>query len=278
MTTAPAPAPAPGPRMRDPYRWWRGALFAYAAAFMLFLYLPLLVILVLSFNDNIATGFPLQGFTLRWYAQVLETPALLAAFGNSLAVGAVAAVISTSLALLLALGFRHGVRGQSLVLNLILLPVLLPGIVGGVVLLIFFGWFEVRADLWTSVLVAHVNYVLPFAFLTLYPRVHGFDRTLEEAAMDLGATPLKVFRHVVWPILKPAVVATVLFAFTLSFDEFIRTVFVIGHDRTIPVLFWLLVVDEIAPHLPAMAVVIILVSTALSLGAFLIGRGTERSG
>jgi ABC-type spermidine/putrescine transport system permease subunit II len=136
---------------------------------------------------------------------------------------------------------------------------------------------EIRSDLWTTVLVAHVNYVLPFAFLTLYPRVHGFDRALEEAAMDLGATPMKVFRHVVWPMLMPAVVATALFAFTLSFDEFIRTVFVSGHDRTIPVLFWLLVVDEIAPHLPAMAVVIILVSTILSLAAFAIGRSADRS-
>jgi ABC-type spermidine/putrescine transport system permease subunit II len=163
-----------------------------------------------------------------------------------------------------------------MVLNLILLPVLLPGIVGGVVLLIFFGWFEVPAGLWTSVLVAHVNYVLPFAFLTLYPRVHGFDRSLEEAAMDLGATPWMVFRHVLWPIVMPAVVATALFAFTLSFDEFIRTVFVSGHERTIPVLFWLLVVDEIAPHLPATAVVIILVSTALSLGAFAFGRRADR--
>lgn len=259
-------------RARDPYRWWRAALGLYTAGFLAFLYLPLLVILILSFNDSAATGFPLRGFTVRWYGRVLGTPDLLAAFANSMAVGAVAAVLSTALALLLAMGFRHGVRGQSVVLNLILLPVLLPGIVGGVVLLIFFGWFEIASGLWTTVLVAHVNYVLPFAFLTLYPRIHGFDRTLEEAAMDLGARPAMVFRHVVWPLVMPAVVATALFAFTLSFDEFIRTVFVTGHERTTPVLFWLLVVDEIAPHLPAMAVVIILVSTAVSLAAFAVGR------
>jgi ABC-type spermidine/putrescine transport system permease subunit II len=268
---------AAAPRARDPYRWWRTGLFLYTGLFLTFLYLPLIVIVLLSFNDSTSTGFPLRGATLKWYAQVMGSADLIAAFANSMAVGATAAVISTSLALLLALGFRHGVRGQSLVLNLILLPVLLPGIVGGIVLLIFFGYMEIRSDLWTTVLVAHVNYVLPFAFLTLYPRVHGFDRTLEEAAMDLGATPMKVFRHVVWPMLMPAVVATALFAFTLSFDEFIRTVFVSGHDRTIPVLFWLLVVDEIAPHLPAMAVVIILVSTALSLAAFAIGRRADRS-
>jgi ABC-type spermidine/putrescine transport system permease subunit II len=274
VTAAASPS---APRPRDPYRWWRAALGLYTTLFLAFLYLPLVVILLLSFNDSTSTGFPLRGATLKWYAQVMGSADLIAAFANSMAVGAAAAIISSSLALLLALGFRHGVRGQSLVLNLILLPVLLPGIVGGVVLLIFFGWMELRSDLWTTVLVAHVNYVLPFAFLTLYPRVHGFDRALEEAAMDLGATPMQVFRHVVWPILMPAVVATALFAFTLSFDEFIRTVFVSGHDRTIPVLFWLLVVDEIAPHLPAMAVVIILVSTAISLAAFAIGRRADRA-
>lgn len=268
---------APAARMRDPYRFWRAALLGYAGVFFLFLYLPLIVIIVLSFNDSDATGFPIRGLTLKWYARVLSTPDMLAAFANSASVGAVAAILSTGFALLLGLGFRHEVRGKSAVLNLIIMPILLPGIVGGIVLLVFFGYLGLRSELWTTVLVAHVNYVLPFAFLTLYPRLHRFDRSLEEAAMDLGARPWAIFRHIVWPLVRPGVIATAMFAFTLSFDEFIRTVFVTGYERTIPVLFWLLIVDEIAPHLPAMAVVIILVSTAVSLLAFLIGRRADRS-
>lgn len=268
---------APALRVRDPYRLWRAALYGYAGIFFLFLYLPLIVIIVLSFNDSDATGFPIRGLTLKWYARVLSTPDMLAAFANSASVGAVAAILSTGFALLLGLGFRHELRGKSAVLNLIIMPILLPGIVGGIVLLVFFGYLGLRSELWTTVLVAHVNYVLPFAFLTLYPRLHRFDRSLEEAAMDLGARPWAIFRHIVWPLVRPGVIATAMFAFTLSFDEFIRTVFVTGYERTIPVLFWLLIVDEVAPHLPAMAVVIILVSTAVSLTAFLIGRRADRS-
>ena len=90
--------------------------------------------------------------------------------------------------------------------------------------------------------------------------------------MDLGARPLGIFRYIVWPLVRPAVIATMLFAFSLSFDEFIRTIFVTGYDRTIPVQFWSMIVDDLAPELPAMAVMIIFVSALTSFVAFLVGR------
>jgi ABC-type spermidine/putrescine transport system permease subunit II len=173
------------------------------------------------------------------------------------------------LALSLALGFRHHFPGKSIVLYLILIPIIIPGIIGGIVLLIFFGYTDIRSSLWTTVLVAHVNWVLPFAFLTLFPRLHGFDRGLEEAAMDLGARPLEIFTKIIFPIVRPGVIATALFSFSLSFDEFVRTIFVTGYQRTIPVQFWGLIVDELAPELPAMAVIIIIISIITSLVGFL---------
>jgi spermidine/putrescine transport system permease protein len=223
---------------------------------------------VLSFNDSEITGFPITSFSLRWYRAVLGNPALLTSFGHSVTVGIAAALVSTALALGLALAFRHEFRGKGMLLNLVLVPVVIPGIIGGIVLLIFFGYAQVRASLMTTVLVAHVNWVLPFAFLTLYPRVHRFDQALEEAAMDLGAQPRQIFWHIVLPIIRPGIIATALFSFSLSFDEFIRTVFVVGEERTVPVQFWTMIVDRLAPELPAMAVMIILVSMAVALAGF----------
>jgi len=200
-------------------------LAIYAAFFFAVLYGPLVMIAVLSFNNSNVTGFPLRGFTLAWYEKVLATPEFITAFGSSIAIGLLAALAATSLALCLALGFRRHFPLKTAVFNLVLTPIVMPGIVGGIVLLLFFGYLNLRPSLWTTVLVAHINYVLPFAFLALYPRVHNFDRSLEEAAMDLGAQSLGVFWYVVFPIIRPGLIATFLFSFSLSFDEFIRTLF-----------------------------------------------------
>lgn len=266
--------------MRAPRRaaasGWRLALWLYAGVFYVALYAPLLMIAALSFNNSPVVGLPFRGFTTAWYTKVFHTPEFLAAFANSLAIGVLAAAISTALALFLALGFRHEFPLKGVVFNLVLAPVVMPGIVGGIMLLMFFGWFGLRPSLWTTVLAAHIDWVLPFAFLTLYPRLHHFDTALEEAAMDLGARPAQVFWHVVLPIVRPGIVATLLFSFSLSFDEFVRTLFVTGYDRTIPVMFWSMIVDQLTPDLPAMAVIIILVSITTSLiGLFASHRATN---
>jgi ABC-type spermidine/putrescine transport system permease subunit II len=261
-----------------PRRRWNGyqiALWVYAAVFFVFLYGPLLMIVVLSFNDSRTTGLPWKGFTLQWYQSLIGNNQLMAALGNSIYVGAVAAVIATFLALLLGLAFRHNFRGKRLVLYLIITPIIIPGIIGGVVLLIFFGYLGIRPSLFTTVLVAHVNWVLPFAFLTLYPRLHNFDKSLEEAAMDLGARQWQVFREIVFPIVRPGLIATALFAFSLSFDEFIRTMFTVGSERTIPVQFYVLIVEELSPELPAMAVVVVLLTVLSSLAGFVLSRRAD---
>jgi spermidine/putrescine transport system permease protein len=257
---------------------FRIVLWIYAISFYVFLYGPLLMIVVLSFNESPIVGFPIRGFTFQWYQKVFATREFLVATANSFAVGALAAVVSTSLAFFLALGFRRRFPFKTPLFNLVLMPIVMPGIVGGIVLLLFFGYLNIRPSLFTTVLIAHINWVLPFAFLTLYPRIHNFDVALEEAAMYLGARPLAVFWHVVFPIVRPAFVATALFSFSLSFDEFIRTLFVTGYDRTIPVMFWSMIVDQLAPELPAMAVIIILISATMSfVGALVSRRASNRS-
>lgn len=248
-------------------------LIGYACLFYLFLYGPIVFLIALSFNDSTLVGLPFRGFTTHWYAVVLGTPALMRAVANSIELGIVSASISTGIALMMAIGFRRDFPLKGLVMKLLLLPIVIPGIVGGVLLTVFFGYMGVENGLWTTVLAAHITWTLPFAFLTLFPRLHKFDRSLEEAAMDLGATPPMVFRRILLPLIRPGIISTVLFAFTLSFDEFIRTLFVIGDKSTIPVYLWNLISSEMPAFLPAIGVVIMLISVAVSLVGFVAARG-----
>jgi spermidine/putrescine transport system permease protein len=254
----------------------RGALIAYAGLFYAFLYLPILLLVVLSVNDSQVIGLPFRGFTWRWFEEVWATPTLVSAILNSTMLGAASAIVATTLALLLAMGFRAEFPGKSLLMKALLLPILIPGIVGGIIYLAFFGVVGVPAGLWPAALIAHVTWVLPFAFLTIFPRLHGFDRSIEEAAMDLGATPWGVFRLVVLPLIRPGLIATTMFAFTLSFDEFIRTLFVVGNDRTVPVQLWTLLSEQMAPFLPAVGVVVMAVSVLVSLAGFVISARADR--
>jgi len=245
-----------------------GLLVGYALVIYLFLYAPIVTVIVLSFNDSQIVGFPWKGFTMKWFWVVFTNPELLRATANSLLLGVASAVIATVLALLLALAFRRNLPFKATVFNLILIPIIVPGIVAGAVLVVLFGLFKVELSLWTSVLCAHVTFVLPFAFLNLHPRLHNFDSTLEEAAEDLGASPAMVQREVVLPIIRPGIIAAFLFAFSLSFDEFVRTLLLTGFDRTLPVQFWYMIVETLAPEAPAMAVLIIVISVISSLAGF----------
>ncbi len=253
-------------------------LWAYAACFYSLLYLPILVLIVLSFNDAPAIGFPIQGLTTRWYADALAGGQVMQALGNSLSIGIASAALGTLLALATALGLRRSPRWRGVMLPLLLVPIITPGIVSGVLMLVFAGMIGLPYGLWTTAFPAHVTWVLPFAFLTLHPRIEQLDRALEEAAMDLGARPRQVLSHVVLPVLQPALIATVLFSFTVSFDEFVRTLFVIGGARTMPVQLWISLQQHAGPFIPAMGVVIMLISMLVAaLGFFISHHASARS-
>jgi ABC-type spermidine/putrescine transport system permease subunit II len=247
-------------------------LWIYAAAIYLFLYAPVVTVTVLSFNDSQVVGLPFRGFTLQWFVVVFTRPELISSLANSLLLGVVSGTIGTALATSLALAFRQPFPGKGLVFHLVIAPIVVPGIVAAVILFVFFGLLKIPLSLWTTVLIAHVTWVLPFSFLSLYPAVHRFDASLEEAAGDLGARRGVVFRRIVFPLIRTGVVSAWLFAFSLSFDEFIRTLFLTGYDRTLPVQFWYMIVESLSPEAPAMAVVIIVISVVTSLAGALIAR------
>lgn len=253
-------------------RTQRLLLWAYAIAVYLFLYAPVITVTILSFNDSHVVGLPFLGFTTKWFMVVFTRPELVTAFANSLLLGVVSATIGAALATLLALAFRRPFPGNGLTFYLIIAPIVVPGVVSGVILFVFFSLLKIPLSLWTTALVAHVTWVLPFSFLSLYPTVHRFDKSLEEAASDLGATRGVVFRRIVFPLIRPGIIAAWLFAFSLSFDEFVRTLFLAGFDRTLPVQFWYMIVESLSPEAPAMAVVIIVVSVVASLAGALVSR------
>jgi len=224
--------------MTAPRRRSLPVLGGYYALLVGLLYLPLAILVVFSLHANTVLAFPLQGFTLDWYRQVLGTPTALAAARNSLLVAFGSSLAATALATMLAvLVARYRFRGKELLLSLSVLPLIVPYVVLGVALLLLFAALGVERSLWT-VGAAHTIIALPYALLIIVARLAGVSPDLEEAAMDLGASYPTTLRRVVLPIIAPAIVAAWLVAFTASFDEFALALFLSGADATLPVFIY----------------------------------------
>lgn len=254
----------------------RRLLLAYGGFGFVFLYLPLVFLVLFSFNDNIIPSLPFRGFTLKWYRELGFDFVMQDALYNSLVIAAWTTAISTVLGTLAAFPlvrcafpFKRSVR------LLVILPMIIPHFLMGVALLIFFSFVQLPLSRLTIIL-GHVVFTLPFAILVISTRLYGFDRTLELAAADLGATPLRSFRHIVLPLLLPGIVGAAMLVFTLSMDEFLITYFVSGQQGTLPMYIWSLLKDGIAPRVNALASVLLAVSfTLLVLGSWFGGRKTQ---
>ena len=213
-----------------------GAL--YFALLTLFLYAPIVLLIVFSFNDSRTLVFPLRGFTLRWYGELAGARELLGAVVNSLMLGLVSSAVATSLGTVAAIGIaRHNFPGRRYFLAVSAMPMVIPYVVLGVALLILFASWGVPLSLWT-VGVAHVVINVPYAMLIVASRLAGFDKNLEEAAMDLGETYWGTLRRITLPICAPAMLSAFLSSFTTSFDEFAITFFLVGTDATLPVYLY----------------------------------------
>lgn len=233
------------------------ALWLYAGLVYLFVYAPVIYLVIFSFNAADATTPPWRGATVEWYRRIALNSDLREAALNSLGLGLATAAIAVTLGTLMALAFRWPFRGKGPVFTLLLLPMLTPGIVFGVALTLLWRVLGLTPSLFSSALVAHVTYALPFAFLVIFTRLHRFDRALEEAAMDLGADQLTTFRLITLPLILPGLAGAAIFAFTLSFDEFIRTLFVIGSENTLPIYLWSMIMTDSSPQTSAVGAVIV---------------------
>jgi spermidine/putrescine transport system permease protein len=242
------------------------------------LYLPIAILFLFSINANTTFSFPLQGFTLHWYQQLFDTPAVLRAARNSLIVaagsGLVATILGTMVALLMA---RYQFRTKNLLLALAVLPLIVPFIVLGVALLLLFAAFDIDRSLWT-VGIGHTVVALPYTLLIIVARLAGFDPNLEEAALDLGATYPTTLRRIVLPIITPAIISAWLVAFTVSFDEFALALFLAGPQPTFPVyLFSQLRFANRLPIMIALAVLLMIGTLTLVFIAERLRRAQEEN-
>ncbi len=210
----------------------------YVAFFLLFLFAPLALLVLFSFNDSVFISFPLRGFTLAWYRQLLDDDSLSAALGNSLRIAVLVALLSTLLGMLACRALtRHRVRGAGFALSAIMAPLAIPDLVLAVSLLIAFQALGLGAGL-HAVLLGHVVICLPLAVAILLPRYRRLDPALEEASRDLGAGPVATFFRVQWPQLAAGCAASLLLCFSVSFDEFLVAFFVSSTEQTLPVYIW----------------------------------------
>jgi spermidine/putrescine transport system permease protein len=215
-----------------------GILFFYVVLYLLFLYIPSLMLPIFSFNDSIQMALPLKGFTTQWYLEIPSRPGLLDALANSFKLAFPVAIISTTLATIAGKALtRYRLPGQGAVMAFIMLPMVMPGIILAFGLLVLALAVNVQPSLWT-IGVAHVVVNVPFSTLIIRARLEGFAKSLEESAQDLGENAWLTFWRVTFPLILPGVGACLLLTFTASFDEFLFALFLGGNDVTLPVYMW----------------------------------------
>jgi spermidine/putrescine transport system permease protein len=237
---------------------------AYVAAVLSFLYLPVVVIVLFSFADSPRLSLPIEGFTLDWYRKAFANPLMMTALKNSLALATITALATGTLGASFAFGLvklkSRRMRAALLAANL--LPAVMPLLVIGIALAVFFNALGSRQGLINAAL-GHVMVCLPFVALTMNARLERFDFSILEAAQDLGASPLRTFLDITFPLVRPSIIGAALLAAALSLDEFVVTWFNIGSAQTLPVLIWGLVRTGIDPSINAVASVLLFSLIAL---------------
>ncbi len=241
----------------------------YGLLGFVFLYVPVLLLAFFSFNESSAGNLPFTGFTLKWYADLFRDYLVIDAFKNSLWVAFCTSLLATSIGTAAAFPLvRATLRFKEYLRILFLLPMMVPGLLIGIALLVFLSSvLEVPLSLGT-VIVGHVVLTTPFVVLVVSSRLVGFDRCLEWAAADLGANPAATFRHVTFPLILPGILAGALFAFTLSLDEFVITLFTIGPQTTLPLYVFSQVKFGVTPKINALATLLLLGSVTILMLTF----------
>lgn len=219
---------------RSGSRWLR----SYTVGYLVFIYLPVLLLPLFSFNDAIYVAFPMKGFTLKWWHELMQQDGMIRALQHSLIVAVPVSLISTTLGMCAAKALTsYRLPGAKILTSLFTLPLVIPFIILGIALLIAFNAYGLELSL-VSVAIGHILICVPFSFFVLLSRMESFDRSIEEAALDLGETPWMTFWRVTFPVTMPGIVASLLLTFTISFDEFLLAFFLTGTKSTLPIYIW----------------------------------------
>lgn len=233
-------------------------LFVYSILVFLFLYIPIAVVMIFSFNDS-KLGTVWTGFTVEWYKKLMTNQQIFDALMNSVFIAVIVTIISTILGTLAALAIhRYTFVGKKTMDFLFLIPIIIPDLVIAVALLAVYGMLGIGLSLMT-IIPGHVVWGIAFVTLIVLARLQGFDRSLEEAAKDLGANEWQTFWRVTFPLIFPGVLAGSLLTFTLSLDEFEVAFFTSGpNSMTLPVLIYSMVRLGVSPEINALSTIIIL--------------------
>lgn len=256
----------PGPRVQ---RWifgiWTLLVFG-------FLYLPIALLVAFSFNNS-KLNIRWEGFTTRWYGELFQNKVLITAFHNSLVVAIATTILSVALGTIGGwLLYRYRFPGRKLLDLLVFIPMAMPEVLMGMSLLILFVNMNLQLGFVTLV-IAHTTFCFPFVLVGITARLQGMDPSLEEAAMDLGATPAKAFLKVIVPYLLPAIIAGGLMAFTLSFDEYIVTLFTTGAEsQTLPLKIYGMAKIGLNPQLNALSAIFVITTVVLVVCSEIIRR------
>ena len=271
MAAAVSRIPAMGEGLR------KGLWRLLASTELAFLYVPVIVLVVYSFNDSPIMRLPLEGFTWRWYVSAFTNEDILAALRNSAVVAFMATALSVSIGIVAALAIdRVRFPGKGVFNRVILLPIALPGIITGISLLSFFRSLDFNLSLMT-VVIGHATALISITVTQVLARLQRFDRRLEEASADLGARPLDTFFSVTLPNIRSAIIGSALMTFTLSFDEIPITFFLTGRDNTLPMYMYSVMRRGITPELNAVGSVIIVVSLViLFVSVYFLSKSTRQ--
>ena len=246
-----------------PKTWRSHVLCAYAMAILAFLYLPLLILALYSFNESRINAV-WSGFTFDWYLSLFKNRRVLEALTNSLIVAFASTIVSTVLGTTAAIALnKYQYKYKSVINGLLYLPILIPEIVMGLSLLVLFSQAHIPLGK-TSLILAHITFCVSFVVITVNARLEGMRPELEQAAMDLYATPFQTFRYVTLPLAMPGIVAGALMAFTLSIDDFIISFFVAGpNSTTLPLYIYAMVKRGISPEINALSTLLMLATIVL---------------
>lgn len=278
MSSKPAKGPLEYARSW-PLRLWVGAV-------LLFLYLPLASLILFSFNDSRRT-IRWEGFTFDWYGRMMDDAALIDAFTNSLTIAAISTLFSVVLGAMTAIAlWRFRFPAKGLFDGAVTLPIVVPEICMGVAMLVFFGQVMPwpRDLIWPldlgAIIIAHITFSFPFVAVVVRARLASFNREMEEAARDLGASELRALVDVLLPHIRPALVAGALLAFTLSLDDFVITFFTAGPNTvTFPVKIYSMVRFSVTPEVNAASTVLMAITVILTvIGMKLQGREIAQQG
>jgi spermidine/putrescine transport system permease protein len=258
-----------------PVGHYRG-LGLWNIAFLIFLYMPIAVLIFYSFNDN-RMVMNWSGFSIHWYIKAFNNVAIQDAVLNSLIVAFFATVISTAIATIGALVLARGgnFRGKTVSLGLITLPLMVPEIVTAVAMLIFFAAIGINWGL-GNVIIAHVTFCIPFAFMPIRARLEGMDTSMEQASRDLYASEWETFRFITVPQLMPGIIAGAMLAFVISMDDFIITLMVSGAgSTTLPVYIYSMIRRGLTPEINAVSTLLLLFSVAIVTAYWIVSNKTQ---